>query len=380
MGTVIIGDPIIVNIIIISPNPLKTPAGKVILQSDRETIGVKALAADASATFSIDSTTLGLGAHNFVAYYAGDDDFGASFSITLVENVVLPVTTTSFLVSNENPASLGETIIFTCTVSASESVDTGFVQFYDGYVAIDSPVNITATTPTGGIASISISSLTLGTHSISAEYVGEVQFISSTSNSIDQVIVVPVPDILIESSENPSTFADSVIFTATLSGSAGTPSGTVIFLDNASPISGSVPIISGSAAFTTSALSADDHPITVQYSGDSTYDPIESEPFTQTVDVAATTTVLISSLNPSNFGQLVQFTATVSSSAGVPDGDVEFFNGISSMAVVTLTAGVATHSISLLSPGSHNITANYLGSGNFEESLSNVVIQIINGS
>jgi uncharacterized repeat protein (TIGR03803 family) len=76
-----------------------------------------------------------------------------------------------------------------------------------------------------------------------------------------------------------------------------------------------------------------------------------------------TTTTITSSLNPSIYGDPVTFTATVTSSAGPPpNGEVVVFEPIGQS---TLTNGVATFTVSDLTPGTRNITAVYSGDFNF---------------
>jgi hypothetical protein len=73
------------------------------------------------------------------------------------------------------------------------------------------------------------------------------------------------------SSANPSTYGNSVNFTANVSPSAAT--GTVNFKDNGTSITGcaSQPLSSGVATCAISTLSVGNHPITADYSGDSDY-------------------------------------------------------------------------------------------------------------
>lgn len=79
---------------------------------------------------------------------------------------------------------------------------------------------------------------------------------------------------------------------------------------------------------------------------------------------------LSSSVNPSDFGQAVTFTATLTSTAGTPAGNVQFKdNGTSLGAPVALNgSGVATVMTSALTVGTHTITAEYAGSATFEAS------------
>jgi hypothetical protein len=188
------------------------------------------------------------------------------------------------------------------------------------------------------------------------------------------------------SSANPSTSGQSVTFTATVtSTTAGTPTGTVTFLDNNASL-GNAANLNGSAVatFTTSALSTGSHPITALYNGDSTFAVSTSNGVTQVVNAivkATSTTTVTSSQNPSTSGQSVTFTATVASqTAGTPAGTATFFDGATALgSAVTLNgSSVATFTTSSLSTGSHSITAQYSGDATFASNTSNTVTQQVN--
>jgi uncharacterized repeat protein (TIGR02543 family) len=85
-------------------------------------------------------------------------------------------------------------------------------------------------------------------------------------------------------------------------------------------------------------------------------------------------TALASSKNPSNVGEEVTFTATVTGGGVTPTGSVQFYdNGVAMGEPVTLSGGgVATYATSSLSGGVHNITAEYLGDGNYDPSTGTV--------
>jgi len=100
--------------------------------------------------------------------------------------------------------------------------------------------------------------------------------------------------------------------------------------------------------------------------------------------LGATATTLVSSANPSVFGQSVTFTATVAptaAAAGTPTGTVTFTDQATGAALGsgTLDAnGLATFSATTLSVGSHTIAASYGGDASFATStgsLSQVVNQ-----
>ena len=81
----------------------------------------------------------------------------------------------------------------------------------------------------------------------------------------------------------------------------------------------------GLASFDTTTLSAGTHTIAVTYSGDGNYAPGSGALSPdQIIDHTPTTTVLVSDAEPSESGQPVTFTATVSSVGGIPSGMVDF--------------------------------------------------------
>ena len=91
--------------------------------------------------------------------------------------------------------------------------------------------------------------------------------------------------VSLASSQNPSNAGQSVTFTASVTGSSGTPTGTVAIRDGgvALPGCGAITLSGGSGACVASNLAVGSHTITAAYSGNATYDPAESSPITQTV-------------------------------------------------------------------------------------------------
>ncbi|MEA2446191.1 MAG: hypothetical protein QOJ12_3483, partial [Thermoleophilales bacterium] len=93
-----------------------------------------------------------------------------------------------------------------------------------------------------------------------------------------------------------------------------------------------------------------------------------------------TSTSLSSSLNPSSSGQLVVITATVTAAspgAGTPTGVVTFKEGATVLATRTVDAtGKAFFATTALSPGSHNITADFTGTTGWLNS-SGAIAQVV---
>jgi Bacterial Ig-like domain (group 3)/FG-GAP-like repeat len=96
------------------------------------------------------------------------------------------------------------------------------------------------------------------------------------------------------------------------------------------------------------------------------------------ISAPAATTSLVSSRNPSIFGQAVTFTATVSSSLGTPTGKVTFQGGGAPLAAVSVSGGIARYTTSKLPSGlNHVITALYGGDSKNGSSLSAPVYQSV---
>ena len=192
--------------------------------------------------------------------------------------------------------------------------------------------------------------------------------------------------ILSSSSPNPLVFGQSVTFTATVTSGAGTPTGgTVTFKDGATTLgTGTLSVVNGvaQATFTTSTLAVGNHSLTAVYSGYNNFTGSTSSPLTRTVNPAATATTLVAAPDPSDFGQTVTFTATVSVNtpgAGTPTGTVTFKDGSTTLGTGTLDGtGKATLSTSTLSVATHSITVVYAGSANYSTSTSAALSQIVN--
>jgi hypothetical protein len=170
--------------------------------------------------------------------------------------------TTTALTSSQNPSTFGQSVTFTATVTGTNP--TGTVQFMDGASTLGSPAALS-----GGVATLTTSSLSAATHPITAVYSGDANNQGSTSNVVNQVVQAPASTTTttsLTSTLNPSTFGQSVTFAATVTGS--NPTGTVQFMDGGTPLGAPVTLAGATAQLTTAALSVGQHLITAVYSGD----------------------------------------------------------------------------------------------------------------
>jgi len=96
------------------------------------------------------------------------------------ELTITPASTSDALSSSANPAPVGSNVTFTSTltaVSPGSGTPTGTVQFFADSAPLGSPATLVS-----GVASISTSSLSQGTHAISNKYAGDGNFSASSAN------------------------------------------------------------------------------------------------------------------------------------------------------------------------------------------------------
>ena len=112
----------------------------------------------------------------------------AQSTATLIQ-IVNKSTPTVTATSSLNPSVFGTSITFSASLTAALADNaTGTVQWMDGATPIGSPVPVASAG-----ASMPFSILTAGTHSITAVYGGDLDFSSSTSKALKQIVETPAP-------------------------------------------------------------------------------------------------------------------------------------------------------------------------------------------
>ncbi len=344
-------------------------------------LGSVSLDSSGKASFSI--STLSAGTHNVTASYAGDGNFSASAS-TPIQQVVNKGATSTTITASPNPSVFGQQIVLTVTVSATSGTGnpSGSVSITDGITALG-----TVTVDNSGKASLTVSSLTVGTHSIAANYGGDNNFSSSASSPIQQVVNKSATTTIFTASPNPSLFGQSIVLSVTVNASSGTgvPSGTVTVNDGSTSLGTATLGNTGKATITVNSLPVGSHTLTAAYSGDANLNPSTASgagAITQVVNQSNSVTTISSSANPSVFGQVVTITALVGASnggSGVPGGTVTFMEGTTVLGKASLDGtGSATLSTANLAVGSHNVSVTYAGDTNFVASTSNALTETVN--
>jgi len=328
-------------------------------------------------------------------------------------NVVVTAMSSTTVVSSAPTAVLTQPVTFTATVEPAGATNcsnpsgllylgsavTGSVQFVVDGVAYGNPVDLqdSSCTPLYGARSASITIPNLGIsargHSVTAEYLGTVDFLRS-KNFVTQVVgpessaVTITPSIATTVSGQPVSFRALV---APVAPGTGRPTGTVQFYANGAALGSAVPLGADATATSpaTTALPANAVGLSLLanvravYSGDTTF-PTSSTTYVERVNPDPTTTSVSSSTTLSSAGQPVTLSARVASTApgsGTPSGCVQFSaDGVPLGKPVPLdSSGVATLSVSTLSQTGagtalsegHSVSAQYV---TLDAACQNVIV------
>ena len=186
--------------------------------------------------------------------------------------------TATHVTTSLNPSFTTQAVTFTATVtSKSRTIPDGeLVTFQEG------KTTLAAVALEGGVASYTTSSLAAGTAYVKATYAGDTK-LGPSSGWLMQVVNKYPTTTALNSSPNPSTFGQTVTFTATITPTGPyPPTGNVWFKDGTAGI-GYIPLNGGVATLTKRSLGVGTHAITAEYMGNSNSARSTSAVLTQVV-------------------------------------------------------------------------------------------------
>ena len=238
------------------------------------------VALNGSGSASVSVTPSAQGAFDVSARYVGDTNFNASTSATLNQTVNL-IGTTVAVTSAPNPSALGASVVFTATVTTNSGggTPTGTVTFSANGTNLGAAVTLNGS----GVATLSVSTLAPGTHTITAAYSGDGSN-AAGNGTVNHVVQKAPTTTVVTSSVNPSTPGQSVTFTAQVASAiAGTITGNVVFFDGQTTLGQATLDAQGRATFTTTTLPTGTREITATFEGDATYAASTSDTLDQVV-------------------------------------------------------------------------------------------------
>lgn len=198
----------------------------------------------------------------------------AKYQISYIDGgvTVSKANTVTTVNSSVNPSVFGQSVTFTATVTANlpgAGTPSGTVTFFDGATQLASK------TLSAASASFTIAALSVATHSITVQYSGDGNFLSSTSGALSQVVnKAPTNTTLTANPAGSVAFGHPVTFSATVSvppPGAGSPTGPVVFSVDGTTVQTVNLNASEQATVTTSALTPGTHLIGAAYQGDGNF-------------------------------------------------------------------------------------------------------------
>ena len=349
------------------------PTGSINFLNESASLGQVSLDSDGTATLVL--SWLPVGSYKVIADYSGDSNYPSAES-GYVPLQVISSTTTS-LSASPNPAAAGQQLTLTAAVQAGGSTaPAGTVTFLNGSTYLG-----TATLDSSGVATLSIASPAAGKYSLTAQYSGNGNFLSSTSAAVSLTVGgqptaggQPTVTSLFVYPHSVVTGQTLTLAAAVQGGGSTTLAGTVRFLNGSTQL-GTATLNSGFAMLSIASLAAGKYSLTAQYSGNANFLSSTSAAVSLTVNGQATTTSLSASTNPTAAGQQLTLTAVVHARGSTaPAGTVTFLNGSTHLGTATLnSSGVARLSTPSLAARKYSLTAKYSGHPNFLSSTSAAV-------
>ena len=217
------------------------------------------------------------------AFWAGIQGGAAQQAIYATALTAGTAGTTATLRSSQTSPVFGQQVTLSATVSSpSAGAPSGTFSFFDNGVPIG-----TGTVNASGLATMNISSLSVGAHPITAQYSGDANFAPTNSAALSETVGMRSTSTAVASSLSALIGGQAVMFTATVTTSAGgAPTGTVTFLDGTTSIGTGALNGDAIATLNTTSLSVAAHTVTARYDGDANSAASTSTAINETVNIA----------------------------------------------------------------------------------------------
>jgi hypothetical protein len=343
-----------------------TPTGAIQFLDGTNLLSTQTVSGTGSATFSTNS--LAVGSHTITANYQPTGTFGASTAS--LTQVIVGDTTSTALTCLPNPINIDNTAQLTAIVTSGGGSPTGTVTFLDGG-ALLALLNLQ-----NGSAVYTTSSLSVGSHNITAAYTPTGPYATSSATCTEVVNALPTTSTLTVAPAT-STYGSTVTLTATVSPATlpapSTPTGVVTFYNGASAI-GTGSLAGGVATLATGSLPGGSYNLTCMYGGSSIYSTSNCNSVPVIINAAPTVLTLSSSSNPASYLTPVTFTVRLTvngQSAGAGMNLLFSLNG-QTISLTTDATGSATYNVATLPPNSYPVTASFAGSNNLLVSSSSL--------
>jgi len=269
---------------------------------------------------------------------------------------------------------LGEPVTVTATVTAQSGKPSGSVVFSgDGVTIGTAPLE-------NGVAGLTVTTLTPGTHIITATYLSTGVFDDSVSAGITHVVNRGPTKTEIFANDPMARYGQTVRFTVAVTGqppASVQPAGSVTIFADGVPL-GAAAVMNGRAIVETAALHTGVKSITATYSGDANFDPSNASAIQQNVGKAQTEVDARSRpIFLSEIPVITVFVNTIPGSSLVPFGLMNISEGDVVLGAQSLNGGAASVSLNPLAPGEHTLVVRYGGEADFEASTATIIQRVV---
>jgi len=301
-------------------------------------------------TASLSYSFPNVGSHSITAVYDGDGSYNSAAGNGTHSVILIP--TTSTVSATPNPAIGGQQAITLQTITiypdlplgtaTKRQQPTGTVQFFDnGSLLGTAPIAATE------LAQLTVLSMTVGSHVLTASYSGDANYTGSNASRFTETLVAPFSALFV-SGNNDATAAQSVTYAAVVMNPLNQPqqTGTVTWTSNGTVLGTSQVGANGSTSLTATFPTPGVYAVVVAYSGN-------QQPGTATV----AQTVLSSGTNGSAPFTMSGSSTTLMNIDGSAQATLTFASAGDGSPVALTCSGVPTGYTCNLSPSTLTLTA-----------------------
>lgn len=221
-----------------------------------------------------------------------------------------------------------------------------------------------------------------GSQEVEANYPGDSIYTAASSGGSNLEVLLGYATVNLTASPNPAFGGSLVTFTATVAGSATTPTGTVIFYDGSVPLGSATLNSGGVATYATSTLYVGPHSLTAAYGGNGYYNASSSAAVAVTIapsGTAVATVTVTPTATTITSAQTDSVTVSVAAATGspTPTGTVTLSGGLYDT-LQPLASGTASFTIpaGYLASGVNTLTAAYSGDATYAAASATATVTV----
>lgn len=330
-------------------------------------VGCNAVLSGGSGSCQISSTSLGL--KTLSASYSGDDRYLSGID-TESHTVVLASPIVTITDDAPDPSEVGAPFTVSVSVNGSAGAGTGSVQISDGEVSCNAVL-------AAGSGSCALTPTSLGLRTITASYSGSAIY-AAGSDTESHIVNAATSTTRIESVD-PSApeLGDEIEVTVEVSGTAGTPGGSVaISLDGDNC---TATLSSGSGSCRLSAQQVGSRTLQASYAASDVYASSSDSVALPVSQATSALSILSVQPDPALLGLPYSIDVEVARAGIAASGSVSLSDGEDSC-IATLVSGTGSCSLTPSAPGPRTVQASYAGDARFAAASASRAIQVISAA